>query len=1258
MSFFRVAPFRIANSCCKCLILIAAAFALAAGIAVGQGVTGQILGTVQDQTKSVIPGATIVVTNQDTGYQATVPTGATGEYVIPDLPPGQYTVTASAKGFENATSKNVLVIVNGTSRVDFTMQIGASTQTVEVQATAPLVDSTNATMGNDLSTRQIENIPLYGRVYSQLVDLMPGAVKTGIGSSAESGTGIGANGSITASINGMPYQGTTFTLDGVSDMELENAFQNITPPVDSLEEVKVSGNNAGADVGVYGGAQVNAVVKSGTNQIHGTAYEYYRTAGFNANSWYAGFNGAKKAPFRSNQYGASIGGPIKRDKLFYFGDFQGLQYDNGITYTYTVPTVLEQQGYFPQNYFPNGIYDPQSPGTLFPSLTLAAGTGSCAPSSTSKTVPSCTVQCIPGTANSFCGGAYTNRWDPVAAAALANNTIWPAAQTQAEQNNFIENVTSTNPQYQFDVKIDYNLKSQDHIFGRASYQRNNLLTPGPTKFLNVGEDARPREHNDVFGYTHAFSPNVVNEFRFGFDRFYTFHFGNDYGINEDTTLGIPNGNLPQFPFTSGIASLSFGSDQNSGGWPSTGHPGSTDAIRKTNTYELVDNITQIHGKHTLGYGVDYRRLQATVTNPDHSQSGTFSFDNSYTSNCAGIANGCSVNGGTGAGFADFMLGLPTSISRDIVNAFPQTRLTIADLYVQDQFRITRQLTLIYGLRWDLITQYNDVNNHQSNFNINTGYLDVATPENRGPDVYTPYHNFGPRLGIAYSPDGGRTAFRAGFSITHFPDHYGAAGGTLERNWPWFEEYTLGQQSPNTPWAEISTNLNMPAGACPLGASTQIPTCFIGLPRFVPQQVTNTVTPSPSSSLYYVPYNNQPDQESMWNVGIQRELTSTSSIDIAYVGTKGNNLFRSINIDQDFPGPEQIYMNLPCSGSSLTTPTVPTTLYSSLTCVNGTEIANSLQANRVYSTLGCSKFDPTATLAAYNPATGIESDGSQSVCDQGPVALIGAINERGSTGYSNYNALQIKYTKRISHGLEALLSYTWSKEIDDMTVFVPLVNQDQYNRALGDSSAPDVPQNFIGSFVYDLPFGKGRDFMNNVARPVDLLLGGWNLSGVTTIQHGVPLVVSDGLGNNGGLNGGFGNRANFSSSCGKHAGIVNEVNTQSSTLGQQWFTLSCFSNPAETAVGPTGIKVAPYGTSVPGNVWGPGLVNFDLSLTKGVNLTENKVLQFQVNAFNAMNTPHLSNPNTSCCTSNNAGFGVITGTSNPNRQLQLGLHFQF
>jgi hypothetical protein len=1181
---------------------------MVSGVLFGQGVTGRIQGTVHDPSNAVVAGATVTLTNQATGYHADVPAGVAGDYMASNLPPGKYTVKAAATGFKTAETRDIVVIVDSLTTLDFTLQIGTRSETVQVESKAATVDTETSSMGNDISSTQINELPLYGRVYSQLVQIMPGAVKTGIGSSAESGSGVGANGSITAAVNGIVYQGTTFTLDGVSDMELENAFQNVTPPIDDIEEVKVSGTNSSGDIGVYGGAQVNAVIKSGTNKIHGSLFEFYRTKTLNANSWSNDFNGIPKAPFKSQQYGGSIGGPVKKNKIFYFMGYEGLQLDTGVTYTYTVPTPMLAAGYFPTNLFTKPIYDPltgSSAGTgtnpaPFPQVTLASGTYGCAAGATGTATPSCTAYYIPQT-----------RWDPVAVKMLANHSIWPAPNAinpNAPTNNFSESLIQSNPQHKFDVKGDFVISDKDRAFVRVSYQRNDLNQPGPTQFLNVGENASPRDHNDVVGYTHSFSPTVLNELRFGFNRFYTFHFTNDYGTNEDTALGIPNGNLSQFPLISGIAQIAPGTNQSVGNWAGTGGSGSSDAIRYTQAYDVVDNVTIVRGKHTFRFGGEYRRLQAQVTNPDHYQAGNFGFDNTYTASCANNSL-CSGPAG-GAGIADFMLGLPTSMSRDIVNTFPATRLTIADTYFQDDFRVTPKLTLNLGVRWDLITMYNDANNHQSNWDPSTGLLDIATAGNRAPNVPTNYHIFAPRIGLAYSPDNGKTAIRAAFGITNFPDHYGAAGGTLERNWPFFEEYTLGQAVSNTPWAAMSSPMNLPNSGC----SPNLTTCVIGLPGFVPQQYAATVVPSPAASLYYVPSFNQPDRATMWNIGIQHQLTPSSVIDVAYVGTKGSNLFRSINIDQAYPGPNTII------GTG-----VPANI-------------NALTANRLFSTVGCTQFSTTATLSSGGP-----------VCIAGPMASLGAINERGSTGWSNYNSLQVRFTKRLSHGLTALLSYTWSKEMDDMTVFDPLPNQDQFNRALGNASAPDVPHLFIGSFVYQLPVGKGRDWMRNASYPMELLLGGWQVSGITTIQHGVPLAVTDGTSNNGGLNGGWNNRANYNPACGSSAPIVNQPNTLSTTLGVQWFNVTCFSDHTANYV---------LGNSVPGNVWGPGIVNFDLSMSKSVKVRESMSLQFRAEAFNAMNTPHFSNPGTTCCTAQSAGFGVITGTATPPRQLQLGLHFRF
>ena len=1157
-----------------------------AGIAMGQGVTGTILGSVEDTTHAAVPSASVTVTNQATNQSLKVPTGEQGNYIAANLPPGRYTVTVKAAGFKDAISDGNLVVVNGATRVDFLMQVGAATETVEVRALAPLVESTTSSMGADLNERQVSSLPLNGRIFSQLVQTMPGSVATGFGSSTESASGVGAQGPVTASVNGVVWQGTTYTLDGVSNMELENSFMNVTPPVEDIQELKVSTNNSGPDVGTYGGAQVNAFIKSGTNSFHGGAYEYFKDSSLNANTWANDLNSVRKPHFRNNDYGALLGGPVKRDKAFFFAGYEGIRLNQGFTYTLTLPTALMRQGYFLQSQYPKGIFDPTTKA-LFPLVQAPGGAG--------------LAYQIP-----------TNRWDTVATNMLANNNIWPAEQTENPTNNFSQNLTEATHVHKFDVKFDYLFNSQDRAFARESYERSDLTAPTPTRFLNPvasgNVNAAPRDHNAAIGYTHIFSPTSINELRLGFDRFFTRDFGNDLGSNENNALGIPNGNIAQFPNTSGIAAMNITSNQNVGNIAQTGTVGFTDAIRFTNTYQIVDNFSWIRGKHNFGLGADYRRLQAAVTNADHQQAGNFQFDQTYTSSCTNNSGSCAAAGG--AGFADYLLGLPTSLTRDIVNASPATRLNIVGAYLKDDWRVSKKFTLNLALRWDLITYPVDKLNHQSNLNLNTGLLDVAQNGNRTPDVVNNYRNFAPRVGFAYSPDSGRTAIRGAFGLTYFPDHFGAAGGTLERNWPFFEEYSLAQQVKNTPWAQLSSTSNCFA------------TCFVGLPGFVPQQFASTVVPSPAATLFYVPTNFQPDKVAMWNVGAQRELTRTTALDVAYIGTRGSNLFRSYNIDVAFPGANTITVNGPG----------PTDVPSNI---------SGLQANRLYSAAGCTQFSTNSTITR----NGVTSP----VCISGPLAAIQGITQRMSNGYSIYHGLQVKFTKSFSSGLEALVSYTWSKEVDDLTVFVPY--DDTFNKGLGStsSSAPDVPQNFVASFVYELPFGKGRHWMSAAPVAMDTVLGGWQLNGIVKIQHGFPLVVTNGGANNGGLNSGFTNRAIYDASrCGSSAPIINQVNTLSSTKGRLWFDTSCFSDGTTPTLG----------NAVAGNAWGPGFRNFDLRLSKTIKIREETGLKLGLDAFNAFNTPHFSNPAVSCCTAQNSNFGVITGTQTNPRQLQIGASFTF
>jgi hypothetical protein len=334
----------------------------------GQGVSGRILGTVQDRSGAVVAKASVTVTNQGTNISVVSKTDSNGDYRIDNLQPGTYRVKFDAQGFHPYVSVGNTVSVDGSTRVDGSLEIGSTSETVQVSASQPLVDTTSSSLGETINQTEISNLPLNGRIFSQFVQTVPGSIPAGFGSAPESAAGAGAVTAISASVNGMPWGGTTYTLDGVNNMEMLNAFINVTPPLDALQEVKVSTNNAEATVGTYGGAQVNAYVKSGTNAFHGSGYEFYRGDSLNAFQWRA----TSKAPYRSNQFGGSLGGPIIRSKAFFFGDYQGLLLQHGISYIMTVPTDLMKQGTFLKSQFPKAIYDPQTQQP-FPTVTVDQG---------------------------------------------------------------------------------------------------------------------------------------------------------------------------------------------------------------------------------------------------------------------------------------------------------------------------------------------------------------------------------------------------------------------------------------------------------------------------------------------------------------------------------------------------------------------------------------------------------------------------------------------------------------------------------------------------------------------------------------------------------------------------------------------------------------------------------------------------------------------------------------------------------------------
>lgn len=1070
-----------------------------------QGVSGRILGNVQDTTGAVIGRASVTATNTGTGISATATSDANGQYRLENLPPGTYRVGVKAAGFSAFISNGIVVDVDQATRVDAIMKVGSTGETVEVSATQPLVDPTSSSMGEVIDTTDIGNLPLNGRIFSQYVQTVPGSVASGFGSAPEAAAGAGAATSITASVNGMPWGGTTYTLDGVNNMELLNAFINVTPPLDSLQEVKVSTNNAEATVGTYGGAQVNAYIKSGSNAFHGSGYEFYRGDALNAYKWRA----HSKAPYKANQFGGSLGGPILRNRAFFFADYQGLLLQNGKSYILTVPTDLMKQGTFLKSQFPKPVYDPETQQP-FPTVTTAQGDAWQIPA---------------------------NRFDPVSAKMVAAQTIWPKATDQTKtSNNFNANTTEPDDNHQFDVKGDYQFVNGDRMFVRESFQRRDLSAPSPgTRFIQIGDvNATTRDHNSAVGYNHTFSATAVNELRIGFNRFYTKDFGNDLGTNENTALGIPNGNDSQFGAT-GIGNFQIGNIVN------TGSQGWTNSHRISNSFQITDNFTKTVGRHTLTIGEDYRLLTASLTNSDSNKNGDFSFSANYTSSCTMQPDCTSAIGGNE--FASFLLGMQSYQDRGFVATDPATEATLLGIYGQDQFRLTKNLTLNLALRWDLITPAIDRQNRQSNFDLNKGVLIFAKSGNRGPNVDTYFGGYSPRVGFAYSPNNGHTVVSGAFGITHFPGNFGAMGGFLERNFPFFEVFSTQAQLLNVPLDPLSVT---------------------GLPSYIPTPTSQPVEPPVAVSPETMARNMQPDMANAWNFGVEQQLTKTTALDLTYVGTKGTHLFRRWNINTPPPG---------------------TTPY------------NSRLPYQYFNAGG----DQYATNIGYAAA-----DGS-----------------------SIYHALQVQLKKTSSFGLEGRIAYTWSKEIDDMSMWWPL--DDRLDRGVGTNQAPDVPQSVIASLTYQLPFGKGRQWLSTASRPVDAVLGGWQLSTITILQSGQPLSISTNIDN---LGSGVTNHADSTCRSIKHIGSISK-----------WFDTSCFAYPAALQLGNSGV----------GEVRGPGYYNSDISLSKTAVLREGMNLKFQVDAFNSSNTPHYSNPDTKLGDSN---FGQIGGTNGIPREIQLGLHFTF
>jgi outer membrane receptor protein involved in Fe transport len=1156
----------------------------------GQAITGTVVGTVTDSSGGVVAGATVTAKNTDTSVTYNTTTGAAGFYTIGNLPPGKYDVTVQAKGFKTGVSTANAVNVETTTRVDFTLSAGAASETVEVVAQTPLVESTTSDIGSVIEAKQINDLPENGRLFQMMVFLAPGTIPQAWGDQDEnpaasgSTAGGGPGNGTYASVNGFFFAGTYFMVDGIHDNEPANDYININIPFADIQEMKVDTSNPTAEYGTFGGAVVNVTTKSGTNEFHGQAFEYVRNEDFNSKDAFA----LVKAPYHANQFGGAFGGPIKKDKLFFFADVQYLTQHAGQTYQLNVPTALERTGNL-SSLIKNGA-GPITNANACQVLAAANGLPNPQPCTASAAVT------VPGTYDTVPASDIS----PISTAVM-NPDIIPLPNTTGP-SNAIFNTVNTESVPQFDARVDYAYSDHDRFFAHESYLHRDYTSPAPGTLYMMGSNpnATNSNHLAVVAWDHIFGPTMANQLRIGFNRYVTDDFVDSFAQNTiNNTLGIPNGNLAGIPSTFGIAEFNF---QNINLSP-TGDPGPVPngLGRLANIFEYSDALSKVWGRHTLKFGTDIQHVQGGVANPQNDPRGCFNFNGEYTGNT----------------LADFLVGAPGgggcpgggAVERDLFIDLPHVRFNFIGFYAQDDIRVNQHLTLNVGLRYDIYTTPVSVHNTQSNFVLDgpdAGLIQLATPGNRTPNVNTQYGDWGPRVGFAYSPDNGKTALRAGFGISFFPDNFGADSGTLERNYPEllqenfiaFNEPTNGCTLASTPEFTSCGSLVLSNGLPGLTSSVNsafypvlVPpsatgggTCLTGFGTTVPVP-SGYVCPPGGSQVYDVQQNFKQDEAYSWNINVQRSLMRDMSLQIAYVGNMGFHLFHDYQLNQCYP---------PETGLEAGTGSTPFTNYPA--CL------------------------PFPGVIPSGPAAGS--------------LVLSGVHARDSDGKSRYNALEMELQKRTSFGLTLQASYTWSRLLDN--VDNPISAYDTSLQLVGVGwKNGNYPQTFVASYIYDLPFGNGHRFLSDATGAEQRLVSGWQVSGITTFRSGGALLINA----PGNLlpPGADQETANFL--CGGQS--MNNPHTTA-----EWFDTSCFGEPTAGTIG----------SARTGNVYGPRFQNWDFSVAKSTPLWgETKQLRFEANFFNLFNHVNLSNPDTNVQDGN---FGVITSDNGQPRQIQLGLKFIF
>ncbi len=1130
-----------------------------------------------------MPGAEVAVTNQNTNVTINAITSSNGNYIVPQLPPGVYRVTVKKSGFKTSTIAEIKIDVQQIRAVDVTLDVGQTTETVSVSASGTAaLETTSTTLAQTIENKRIVDLPLNGRNPFSLALLSPGVIPGG-GSSPWISGGRNATSEV--------------SIDGVSNVGPENnsSILNLiyTPSVDSVQEFSVQTNSVSAEFGRLGGGVINVITKSGTNSLHLTAYEFLRNSKLDANNFFSNRAGrradgseiAPRGAFQRNQFGGNAGGPVYipklydgRNRTFFFFAMEAQTQRSAAVSQATAPLAEWRRGDFSNLRNANGqpilIYDPL------------------------------TTRPDPANPGRFIRDPFPGNIIPAARISpIARNLMqyWPQpnqapTNVNTQVNNFIASGKAVNDNQRLDMRIDHVIIENWRLSSRfsTSWGESVPFNGFGNVATSIGDGPSvSRQYSFTHDHTYTLNPTLLLNVRYGFGRTRSDRLPFSAGF-DIAQLGFP----AYVKNAAALQALEF-PRINVNGVSSLGQATFTDLIIIPMNHQFNASVTKTTARHTLKFGMDYRKLMINFLQLGQ-PSGEYSFDTRWTQLDPNQASGTA-----GFGMASLLLGVPSGgqMSHDPT---PASASTYWGWYFQDDWKLTPKLTMTVGLRYELDVPRTERYDRYAFFRLDqpsplagkvpanpffdgsklVGAMNFTTSDNRR-QAPTDKNNWGPRLGLAYRLNN-KTVIRSAYGIYYAPSALQAAGHTGTAGMDGFSSTTpfvtsLDGRIPTTFIDNPFPNgFNFPTGRS-LGAST-----FLG------QGISASLFLDDAS-----PYMQQ------WNLNAQRELPAGILFEAAYIGSKGTRL-----IDGESGGVtlNQLHPSFMSQGTSLQT-----------------LVANPFVGLIPYptSTLSNAQVQRGQLLRPYPQYTGLGSF-------------------RKPQGNSIYHALTLRADKRFSNGLSLLVAYTKGKLIDDVSQTVTFLGpagnkQDAYNRRAERSiSTQDVAQRLVFSYVYELPFGKGRKLFGSAPSFVNHIIGGWQINGITTFQSGTPLIITQSQ-NNAGI---FspGQRPNWT---GRSARLEGGSTTDRIA---RWFDTSQFTAAPAFTFGSTP-RTLP-------DVRNPGTKLWDISFFKNNYFggEKNYNAQFRVEMFGAFNTPQFNGPGAQVGSSN---FGVIGGAGGT-RQIQLAL----